>query len=47
MTQKTLQAHIKKYQILKNATDKSIKGMKIGIPKEYEADGISEDISEF
>ena len=30
-----------------NATDKSIKGMKIGIPKEYEADGISEDISSF
>ena len=30
-----------------NATDESIKGMKIGIPKEYEADGISEDISSF
>ena len=30
-----------------NATDRSIKGMKIGIPKEYEADGISEDISSF
>ena len=30
-----------------NAIDKSIKGMKIGIPKEYEADGISEDISYF
>ena len=30
-----------------NATDRSIKGMKIGIPKEYEADGISEDISYF
>ena len=30
-----------------SAIDKSIKGMKIGIPKEYEADGISEDISYF
>ena len=30
-----------------SAIDKSIKGMKIGIPKEYEADGISEDISSF
>ena len=26
---------------------KVLKGMKIGIPKEYEADGVSEDIIEY
>ena len=37
----------KKIPDFEKSTDESIKGMKIGIPKEYEADGISEDITEY
>ena len=37
----------KKIPDFEKSTDESIKGMKIGIPKEYETDGISEDIAEY
>ena len=37
----------KKIPDFEKSTDESIKGMKIGIPKEYETDGISEDITEY
>ena len=37
----------KKIPDFEKATDKSIRGMKIGIPKEYETDGISKDITEY
>ena len=37
----------KKIPDFEKSTDESVKGMKIGIPKEYEADGISEDITEY
>ena len=37
----------KKIPDFEKSTDESIKGMKIGIPKEYETDKISEDIAEY
>ena len=37
----------KKIPDFEKATDSSIKGMKIGIPKEYETDGVSEDIIKY